>query len=262
MLFDDQAGQFDRRAGLPAEVPLKVAREVASMADLGRRGGLLDMGAGTGEIGEHLAGLPVRYVALDLSLPMLRRFQARPGFRPGKSGLLAQADGDAPWPLVSGSVDTIFGSRSLHFIRPSHLASEAERVAGKRGLVLLLGKVERDPESVKEGMRKKMRRLLEEHGYRARGGRKGREALWTELAGRGAVRLETRQVARWTVSASPGQSLRSWEGKAGLAGLTVPEDVKRHVLEALSDWAMARFGSLVREVDSEESYVLEGMAFR
>ncbi len=265
MLFDDQAGAFDQRAGLPGEVPARVAREVAAMAALagaGGTGGILDMGAGTGEIGIHLAGLSRNYVALDLSLPMLRSFRERPGFAAGKHGLLAQADGDAPWPLAAGTVEILFGSRSLHFIRPAHLAAEARRLAGDHGLVFLLGKVERDPDSVKESMRRKMRKLLEEKGYSGRGGRKGREALWTELGDRGAVRLEPRLVAKWPTASSAWQSLRSWDGKAGLAGLTVPETTKREVLDALRDWARERFGSLDREIASEEAYVLEGMAYR
>lgn len=268
MLFDDQAARFDQRAGLPGGVPAQVARAVAAMSGVDRNAGLLDMGAGTGEIGIHLARLPCRYIGLDLSIPMLLRFRERPGFAHGGSGpqdgkrLLAQADGDAPWPLADGSLDAVFGSRSLHFIRPAHLAAESKRVAGPRGLSLLLGKVERDPDSVKERMRRQMRWMLGEKGHQGRGGRKGREVLWNELAALGAQKLEPRHVARWKTASSPRRSLQSWVGKKGLAGLALQEPVKQEVLEGLESWAMEEFGSLDREIESEESYTLEGMVFR
>ena len=76
---------------------------------------LLEIGAGTGEIGFEIARLHGRYVGLDLSLPMLRVFR---GHQVGLSAPLALIVGDADrtWPITDQSVQAIFGSRSLHLL--------------------------------------------------------------------------------------------------------------------------------------------------
>jgi SAM-dependent methyltransferase len=252
MLFDGQAERFDDRAGLPAGVPVSVARAVLQLSGLQAGQGLIEIGAGTGEIGVHLARLWPRYAAFDISAEMLKRF---PG-SDGSPALRAQADGDAGWPIRSGSARAVFGSRSLHFMRPEHLASELARVSGGWGC-LVLGKVERDADSVKEEMRHAMRELLREAGYRGRGGRRWREALWGTLGGRA---LGPVTVSAWRVSATPRRSLDAWAGKPGLAGLEVPAGVKSGVLERLQAWALERYGSLDAARESEERYVLEGIA--
>jgi hypothetical protein len=124
---------------------------------------------------------------------------------------------------------------------------------------LVLGSVQREDGSVKEEMRHRMRALLKEQGFQGRGGRRWREGLWRELEGPGWTRLEKRTVAAWRVASSPEQSLESWAGKSGLAGLALPDDAKAAVLERLRHWAGERFGALREPRESGESYVLEIM---
>jgi ubiquinone/menaquinone biosynthesis C-methylase UbiE len=263
-LFDDQAGDFDRRAGLPADVPEKIAQALGRMAGLdsgngagpGEGSGLLEIGAGTGEIGIHLAGLPARYLGLDRSLPMLKAFRVRGG----AAARLVQADGNAPWPVSAGTVGLVFGSRSLHYLRVPHLASELRRVASRRGIALVAGRIRREDGSVKEEMRRRMRHLLKGRGFTGLGGR-NRDAVGDALAREGWTPLGPLVVASWEVASSPLQSLESWRGKAGLAGLEVPDGAKRAVLEELEGWARERFGDLSVSVNSIESYVLEGMRY-
>ena len=93
LTFDDQAQDFDRRAGLPPEACRSVAEAVAGMAD-GLVGPLLDLGAGTGEIGLQLALQSRPYVALDLSVPMLASFRRKLGTgRPQVPGTDPQVPG-------------------------------------------------------------------------------------------------------------------------------------------------------------------------
>ena len=251
-LFDSQANGFDDRAGLPEGVPAAVARAVLDFANLEAGEGLIEIGAGTGEIGIHLAGRWSGYAAFDISAAMLGRFPELEG----KSAPRVQADGDAAWPFRIGAARAVFGSRSLHFMRPAHLASELARISNGRG-ILILGKVERDADSVKEVMRHAMREILREEGFRGRGGRRWREEL-RETMGGGALGPVT--VASWKVAATPRRSLDAWEGKSGLAGIEVPADVKRKVLGRLESWAEERYGSLDAAGESEEKYVLEGIA--
>ncbi|MDB5051835.1 MAG: Methyltransferase type 11 [Fibrobacteres bacterium] len=256
-LFDDQAGNFDRRAGLPPDVPERVAvalTEIAGLQD-GRKN-LVEIGAGTGEIGVHLARRAHRYLGLDLSLPMLRAFRTRETPR----AFLLQADGCATWPLRPGSVDVVFGSRSLHHLPPAHLAGELERVASGPGTVLFSGGLQREKESVKEMMSHRMRRLLQDRGFRGHGGGGVRKAMALELESRGWRPIGSRIVSSWQRASSPMDSLESWQGKAGLNGLEMPVEVKRSVLEELRAWAEGRFGNLSDPVTATESYVLVGMS--
>ena len=66
-------------------------------------------------------------------------------------------------------------------------------------------------------------------------------------------------VVRWTVTRTPWQSIEAWQSKPGLAGLDVPPNVQRAILEELRSWAQAVFGDLHREVSCEEAYVLQGV---
>ncbi len=75
--FDEQAPRYDARVGLPESVAAAVASEIVACAGLRTDDLVLELGAGTGEIGTHLARLPVRYVGIDNSAPMLQIFRAK-----------------------------------------------------------------------------------------------------------------------------------------------------------------------------------------
>ena len=75
--FDRQADSFDRRAGLPSEAGDAVAREVLRIAALRPADALLEIGAGTGQIGYALCGTAIRYLGVDLSRRMLSEFAQR-----------------------------------------------------------------------------------------------------------------------------------------------------------------------------------------
>src|SRR5690606_502073 len=216
MLFDDQAENFDKRAGLPAGVPAAIAQAMASLLKPSKGHLLLEIGAGTGEIGIYLSDSSGGYLGLDLSYPMLKAFRGRGG---GTKAALVQANGDSPWPIGSGKVHTIFGSRSLHYIRPELFASELARVGIGGEVAVIMGSVRREEASVKDVMRREMRRRLKARGFQGRGGRRGKMGLWQVLGERGGRELEPITVSTWAVSSSPKASLDSWESKTGLAGL-------------------------------------------
>ncbi len=69
--------RYDARVGLPESVGAAVAAEIMACAELQTGDLVLELGAGTGEIGVHLARLPVRYVGLDSSPAMLDVFRAK-----------------------------------------------------------------------------------------------------------------------------------------------------------------------------------------
>lgn len=277
--FDAQAAAFDRRAGLPPGVEEAVAHEVLACAfrtlpGLRRSapGGsrselLLDLGAGTGRIGVHLAATAAAaglgYLGLDLSSGMLARFRRRSAggdaaaepATPAAPHLLA-ADGDRPWPLVPGCCRVIFASRAAHLLSAEIVAREVLRAAAPGGAILVLGWVRRRPGSVRQALRRQMHELLAERGVQARSGNAERSRLLDMLEEYGATFVPPVSVASWEVVERPADSLAGWRGKPGLAGKDVHPELQRDVLDRLEAWAGETFGPLDREFTSSESYQL------
>jgi SAM-dependent methyltransferase len=254
--FDGQAPQFDRRVGLPEADCRAIAAAVLALSQAGSGDRVLEIGAGTGMIGRWFLDHLVCYVGLDLSRGMLEVFRSRPGT--ARAGLV-QADGARPWPLPAGSVRVVFSSRAIHLLPLAHVVEEVLRVGarGLRGGACLLGWVEREPESIKARMSRRMQRLVRERGFapRTAGSRRFLEALRS----RGAEELPRAAVARWPARHTPRQSLDSWRSKAGLGGIVLPPGVQEEVLSELEAWAVETFGGLDAERPSEETYVLEGV---
>lgn len=256
--FDDQAESFDQRAGLPQQACREIALRLSELTALETGDLLLDIGAGTGEIGAEIARLRTRYASLDLSLPMLRVFQRRLDGMPAPASLIV-ADANAGWPIADGCVRAIFGSRSFHLLSTDHLIQEALRVRSRRGALLVIGRVRRDSQAVKATMRREMLRLLGANAPGSNTG-EGRSRLLIEaLVARGAVALDPLVAARWTATHSAADSLNSWRSKPGLGGTSVPEPLKNEILSKLEKWAREAFQDLDLRVQSAEHYVLEGV---
>src|SRR4051812_25298880 len=75
-VYDGVAPSFERHRALPEGVPEKI-RAAILVAVSSPRPRLLDLGAGTGRIGWCFAEAGDDYVAVDLSLGMLREFARR-----------------------------------------------------------------------------------------------------------------------------------------------------------------------------------------
>lgn len=255
--FDVQADRFDARTGLSEESCRQIADAIVATARLREGDWLLEIGAGTGQIGLELLHRGFRYVGLDLSSRMLEVFRRK--LRPeGLAARLVWADAADTWPLAAGTVRMVFGSRSLHRLEPAHVAREALRVADPKEAFLLVGRVRREPTSVRSRLREEMRRRVVAAGIPARSGERETRLLLEASHARGAGLLSPRSVARWTVRESPLSSLESWRVAAGLAGRDVAEERRLEILEGLRSWARETFGRLDGESDSEETYVLEG----
>jgi SAM-dependent methyltransferase len=259
--FDGQADRFDGRAGLGDDVARQVAQAIADLGggDIGGDtdgdiGGdtvldtVLEIGPGTGEVGAHLAGAVRRYVGLDASWPMLEVFATRRG-----RGLLVQADAARPWPVRSGSVGVVFASRAAHLVDRPHLIGELTRVSRAGGLVLL-GRVERQPDGLRTRLRDQRRALLAGHGVDTKGdgARKGRQLL-DELAQLGASRLATVAVARWNVETVASAVIDGWEERGVAGGRPVADHVQSAVLAELRASAPAAPES------ETETYTLDGV---
>lgn len=257
MLYDDQATDFDERAGLPADACEAVAESLVEIGGLTPGAPVLEIGAGTGMLSIPLIRRDVHYVGFDQSPAMLTVFREKLA----SSALSAQlhvADGNQRWPAEDQSIAMVFCARALHHLDDDHVVAETTRVL-KPGGRLVLGRVRRPNNSVKSTMRRQMRALLEDEGYSGRSHNARADAVFAQLEHRGATRLPRREAAHWTGTHRPSSSISAWREKEGLAGIDVPPDVKERVLEQLGAWAAERYGDIEIPREQDEFFELDGI---
>ena len=252
-LFDGQARDFDQRAGLPDEWCRRIAAGVLEAGKIGRGDLIVEIGAGTGQIGAELAASR-RYIGVDRSFEMLRRFRERLTRVPG-AHVLVRADANRVWPVASKSARVVFASRALHLLDRDWVAEEVCRVAARVGATLITGRIERAPDSVRERMAVRMRSLLRARGLQPRGDR-DHCGIVDALVSRGAVPLDPVTAASRRVTVTARMSLEAWRRLPGLGGVSVTDEVRAEVVEQLAAWASDAFGGLDRPLESQEAYVL------
>jgi len=255
--FDHEAAGYDSRSGIPAGARTKIVQALAGIAGLHLGDVLLELGAGTGQLGAVFPALGVRYVGLDLSAPMLDVFEQR---RPADAAQieLINTDVNAAWPVASASVRAVFSSRAVHLFDMEHVVRESLRVARGPGAVFMLGRVQREEHGIRSRLRREMRLLLAARGCAPRDGERRQRSILDAFRARGATPLGPIVAATWTVRSTAASVLGAWREKSGLGGIELPEQTKAEVLAELADWA-ARFGALDAAHDAEERYVLEGV---
>lgn len=256
--FDEQAESFDQRAGLPASVSDAIAMEVVRLAQLGPGDLVLEVGAGTGQVGFALCQHPLCYLGFDASAAMLDVFRRRCR-EIGRPVTLIDADGNGRWPADDGGVKAVFGSRAVHLLRIEHVVEEVFRVTSPIGATLVLGRLQHEKKSLRARLRREMRERLRQLGYASQEGQQKEREILDACVRRGAFPLERRVGATWPVQYSAAQVLSSWREKSGLAGHHTPMEVKEMVLSELAVWAKDAFGSLEAVQPAEEKYVLEGV---
>lgn len=256
--FDREASTYDARAGIPVEKRSEIVRALADLSELGAGDVLLELGAGTGQLGACFPERGLAYVGLDASAPMLEVFERRRGVAEPAMRLI-QADVNVDWPVPDASVRAVFSSRAVHLFDREHVVTETLRVAGGPGATFTLGRVQRDQNSVRSVLRREMRAMLVKRGFEPRDGDRGQRHMLEAFRARGAAPLGPVVAARWSVRSSATTVLDAWRRKTGLGGCEPPEAAKDAVLADLERWAAARFGSLDAPDESEERYILEGV---
>ena len=257
MTFDDQAKTFETRTGLSeitCQATVKIALEIAAIKPDSL---VVEVGAGTGQIGQWFADESVKYLGFDLSEPMLQQFHQHLD-KERENFTLLQGDANQTWPVKTATASLIFSSRTLHLLDLEHVVRESLRIA-KPGAVVLVGSVQRQKSSVKNQMREQMQTLLAQETLQGRRKNKLLRQLIELFTQNGAQVIEPVVASRWKVASTPKQSLESWRGKANLAGIELDEVIKKNVLAQLEIWAKTTFGELDKPIESEETYILQGV---
>lgn len=251
--FDAQAAGYDARTGLPPGVGEAVARNIFRLGGVVAGGRVLELGAGTGAIGVHLAALAPGYLGLDVSPAMLEIFRARASAHPPR---LLAANCDAGWPAPDASVQVIFASRVIHLLDPDHVAREATRVCQPGGFVMF-GRVHRDPDSLKERLRRRRQHLLREAGIQPRAGDAGSRQVIARLAATGWLDQGRQRVAAWSGAISAGGIIAEWETLTRMGSVEVDRVTRERILSELRAWAAREFGALGYPWPFHEQYVLD-----
>jgi SAM-dependent methyltransferase len=254
--FDAQAALFEGRAGLPADVARSVARAVLEMTRPEPDDLLVELGAGTGQIGQHLIE-SIRYIGIDRSEGMLEVFRKRLGRAAALPVRLSHADADGPWPVGDGSVAVVFASRVAHLLDPEHLVAELRRIF-RPGGYFIVGRLSREPDALKSRLRRQRRLLLRQEGLAPRDLEQATERVIERLLSWGARRVQARQIATWTVSASVQEVLAEWKAVGAVGGHRLDATSRARILAQLERWAADELGDLRTRAIWEERYVLEG----
>ncbi len=256
--FDGQAKTFETRTGLSGATCQAIVKTALELAEIKPGDSVVEVGAGTGQIGQCFAPEPVNYLGFDLSEPMLAEFRQHLEY-PRDNFQIVQGDAEQNWPVADGSTNLIFSSRTLHLLNLGQVVQESWRIANPERAVVLMGNVQRQKNSVKSQMRDQMQNLLAQNTLQGRKKKQLMRQLIALFTQRGAQVIEPVEVSRWQVVNTPRQSLESWQGKAHLAGIELAEGIKQDVLDRLQIWAEDKFGGLDQPIESAETYIFQGV---
>jgi hypothetical protein len=251
--FDQEAGRYDARVGLPPTVGAAIARAIVDRAGVAADDLVVELGAGTGEIGVHLAGLPIQYVGLDSSQAMLDLFRSKAA---DVSPSLIVADCDRAWPVPNGSAAVVFASRVVHLLQPDHVMRETQRVCHPAGL-LILGRVVRDRDGITERLSRQRRELLAAAGISARQGEAGTRRVIENAVALGSESLGRQIVAEWTGETTPAAIIAGWEPMTRMGSVPVDVATRAGILAELRDWTRIEIGDLDRPAAFREHYAID-----
>ena len=252
--YDAAAPAFDRHRPLPAGATQAIRTAILAALDVASPR-LLDLGAGTGRIGEPFVAAGDDYVAVDLSLGMLREF-ARRGRHDLPLPRLAQADGQR-LPFPDATFDAVmliqvFGGMPGW----RHVIAEARRVLRPRG-ALVTGRSVAPTDGIDGQMKRRLGALLVDLGVEADTAN-ARDDVHRALESQAQ---EGTSVVAWTWNAE--RTARAFlDRHAGGARFAVlPEPVKTEAMRRLATWAIATFGSLDRIFSEPHAFELTMFSF-
>ena len=251
--YDAAAPTFERHRALPEAVRQAIrAAVLAALASPSPR--LLDLGAGTGRIGEAFAAAGDDYVGVDLSLGMLRAFAARD--YETAAPRLAQTDGER-LPFGGATFDAVLLIQVFGGMRGwRRVLAEAIRVLRPDG-ALVLGRTVAPSDGLDARLRDRLAQILRDLGA-APETKNTREDAQRWLAAQ-AKRTQLVVAATWTTERTARGFIDRHRTGARFAALPAP--VKDAALRRLADWATTAFGSLDAATAEQHAFELKLFQF-
>jgi ubiquinone/menaquinone biosynthesis C-methylase UbiE len=249
--FDAAAPRFNRHRALPPGVPLAIRAAVLAAVDASSPR-LLDLGAGTGRIGDVFVAAGDDYVGVDLSLGMLREFARHDGPAPR----LAQADGER-LPFGDATFDAVLMIQVFGGMRGwRRVLAEARRVLRPSG-VLVLGRSVAPADGVDARMKQRLTQILADlHVDAPTTNARENAEQWLANASRRSSRVV---AATWGAQRTARGFLDRHRDGARFSAL--PGSVKDESLRRLADWASATYGSLDTACAEQHAFELQIFEF-
>jgi ubiquinone/menaquinone biosynthesis C-methylase UbiE len=243
--FDAVAPAFDRHRVLPNGVSENVRSCILAACTASARPEILDLGAGTGRLGRAFVAAGDAYVGLDLSLPMLHRFD-------DPRARLIVADGER-LPFRDGTFDIVMLLQVLGGTPGWRgIVDESRRVLRPAGVVAV-GRAATPERGLDDQMKTELASLLGKIGAERHQGRKNREQALSVL--RSAAKRSDRVIAvSWKAQRSVRAFLERHPSGARFAAL--PRSVRSAALGKLADWAQSKFGLLDAAFFEEHAFEL------
>jgi ubiquinone/menaquinone biosynthesis C-methylase UbiE len=251
--FDAAAADFERFRALPAGVPGAIRTAVWTALGGAPGGRILDLGAGTGRIGEAFVAARDAYVGVDTSAEMLAYFAKKPVPPGGLVPALVRADGQA-LPFRAATFDAVLIVQVLSGLPGwQSLLCEARRVL-RAGGGLVLGRSTAPEDGLDARMRSQLALILADYGVDARRRGGGRDEIRAWLSEATSC---TPQViaARWEAIRTPRQFLDRHATGARFAALT--PSIKHQALNRLVAWAGTAFGGIDVALPEPHAFVLD-----
>lgn len=256
--FDAQAHLYDQRTRLDEAAGRAVAGSVLDIAG-GMAVTVVEIGAGTGELGRHFAAMPCRYVGLDLSRAMLAVFRAKLVDGEAETSVI-QTDCNDTWPIRDSAADAVLASRVVHLLDGKCFAREAQRVC-RPGAHLVIGRVEHDAAGLRGQLRRMRRRLLEERGVVQRSGGEGGRQVIEHCVAAGAQLLQRKEIAAWVRTVCVGEVIDGWDAAAGWADGTPGARVHAEVQALMRAWSTQQYSSLSYSEPCTQRYNIDTVRF-
>lgn len=250
--YDLAASSFEYHRPLPSHAVEAIRATIWSVVRPPEQARVLDVGAGTGRIGQVFAAAGAIYAGVDSSLAMLMEFSRKPAFQEWKTCLLAQADGrELPFPNASFNVvllmQVLSGSGAWR-----EILEECRRVL-RSGGVIVAGHMKSPESGTDVQLRHRLRAILEEMQIAwHQPSESRREALaWLESA---AARHWHREAAFWNVSSSVEEFFLRHRTGARFAAL--PCSVQDEALRRLQAW-LEMHPAIMKSNNLEERHSFE-----
>ena len=155
-----------------------------------------------------------------------------------------------------GSAAVVFASRVIHLLDPEHVVRETVRV-GRRDGFLILGRLLRERDSIRERLRRKRQELLVEAGLTPRNGAAGTRRVVALCQDAGAESLGRQIVAEWTGETTPAEVIAGWESLSRMGSVSIDPETRAGILDEVRNWARIEIGELDRAEAFRERYAID-----
>jgi len=253
--FDRAAGFYDQTRSIPEPIVRQGVQAILGLT--GQAARILDVGTGTGRISIPLLEAGADLVGCDLSVPMLRRLQAK-----APAARILQADATR-LPFPTSQFDAVLTVHVLHLIAGWQEAlREFRRLLRPGGIYLNVQTYAHAGFSIREEMRNFWRSRVEARGVTLhQPGVRDHQAILDELKVQGAELREV-DVVHYSRRYTLREEMDHFRGRIFSNAWHVPDDVHEASMWDLQDWVEREYGDWDAAREDEVSFVIDVGRFR